>query len=61
MESQGDKNSAVTVVGIVAGVSLVIAIAFLIFAPERLGIAGWMVTVLAVMGAIVAPLVRKQG
>ena len=61
MGHEGQSNPAVTVVGIVAGVALAIVVVFLIFAPARIGIAGWIVTVLAVMGAIVAPLVRKQG
>lgn len=54
------KNPAVSVVGIVAGVSLVIVLFFAIFAREQLPVAGWIVTMLAIMGAIVAPLAGRR-
>lgn len=60
MAENNSKNPAVTVVGIVAGVSLVIVLFFAIFARHDMAIAGWIITVLAVMGAIVAPLAGRR-
>ena len=61
MDEDKHGNPAVAVVGIVCGVSLVIVLFFGIFAREHMGVAGWMVSMLAVMGAIVAPLsVRRS-
>jgi hypothetical protein len=53
-------HPAVAVVGIVAGVSLAIVIIFGIFMPARIGVAGLIVSMLALMGAIVAPLAGRH-
>ncbi len=60
MSEDKPGNPAVTVVGIVAGVSLVIVLFFAVFATHQMVIAGWIITVLAVMGAIVAPLSARR-
>ena len=60
MGEQRDGNPAVAIVGVVAGVSLVIVVMFLIFAPSRIGVGGLMVAALALMGTIVAPIVGRR-
>jgi hypothetical protein len=60
MDEWKQKNAAVSVVGIVAGVSLVIVLFFAIFARDHLPVAGWIVTMLAIMGSIVAPLAGRR-
>lgn len=61
MSEDRQQNPAVAIVGIVGGVSLVIVLFFAIFANDRLAVAGWIVSMLAIMGAIVAPLAARRG
>lgn len=60
MSGEKQGNPAVSVVGIVAGVSLVIVLFFGIFAGSHMAIAGWIISMLALMGAIVAPLAGRR-
>ena len=60
MNDEKQPNPAVAVVGIVSGVSLVIVVIFAIFARNSMGVAAWMVGMLALMGAIVAPIVGRR-
>lgn len=60
MGDQNDGNPAVAIVGIVAGVSLAVVVMFLVFAPNRIGVAGLTVAALALMGTIVASLVGRR-
>ncbi len=54
------RNPAVSIIGIIGGVSVAIVLIFAIFARENLGIAGWIITSLALMGAVVAPIVGRR-
>jgi hypothetical protein len=60
VNDEKQPNPAVAVVGIVAGVSLVIVVIFAIFARSSMGIAGWIVAMLALMGSIVAPIIGRR-
>ena len=60
MDSDGRHSPAVAVVGIVGGISLSIVVIFAIFARDQMAVAGWMVSVLALMGVIVAPLAGRR-
>ena len=60
MDGDRQQNPAVAVVGIVGGISLAVVVIFAIFARSQMGIAGWIVSMLSVMGAIVAPLAGRR-
>ena len=62
MNMEGDKGQspAVAVVGIVGGISLAVVAIFAIFVRDQMAVAGWIVTVLALMGVIVAPLAGRR-
>jgi CDP-diglyceride synthetase len=60
MESDGRQSPAVAVVGIVGGISIAVVVIFAIFVRDQMAIAAWIVSVLALMGVIVAPLAGRR-
>ena len=60
MEDDKGQSPAVAVVGIVGGISLAVVAIFAIFVRNQMPVAGWIVTVLALMGVIVAPLAGRR-
>ena len=60
MDEDKQQSPAVAVVGIVGGISLSVVVIFAILARSQMAIAGWIVSVLALMGVIVAPLAGRR-
>ena len=60
MDGDGQQSPAVAVVGIVGGISIAIVVIFAVFARNQMAIAAWMVSALALMGVIVAPLAGRR-
>lgn len=60
MDGDRHQSPAVAVVGIVGGISLAIVAIFAIFARDQMAVAAWMVSVLVLMGVIVAPLAGRR-
>lgn len=60
MDRDGQQNPAVAIVGIVGGISIAIVVIFAILARNQMAIAAWMVSALALMGVIVAPLAGRR-
>ena len=60
MDGDKQQSPAVAVVGIVGGISLAVVVIFAIFARSQMAIAGWIVSMLALMGVIVAPLAGRR-
>jgi hypothetical protein len=60
MDDNKQQSPAVAVVGIVGGISLAIVVIFAIFARNEMAVAGWIVSMLALMGVIVAPLAGRR-
>lgn len=60
MEGDKGQNPAVAVVGIVGGISLAVVAIFAIFVRSQMAVAAWIVTALALMGVIVAPLAGRR-
>ena len=60
MDGDGRQSSAVAVVGIVGGISIAVVVMFAMFVRSQMAIAAWIVSVLALMGVIVAPLAGRR-
>ncbi|MBD3348999.1 MAG: hypothetical protein GF400_07365 [Candidatus Eisenbacteria bacterium] len=60
MEDDKQQNPAVAVVGIVGGVSMAIVVIFAVFVRSQMAVAAWIVSALALMGVIVAPLAGRR-
>ena len=60
MDGDGRQSPAVAVVGIVGGISIAVVVMFAMFVRSQMAIAAWIVSVLALMGVIVAPLAGRR-
>lgn len=60
MDGDKQQSPAVAVVGIVGGISLAIVVIFAIFVRGQMAVAAWIVSMLALMGVIVAPLAGRR-
>ncbi len=60
MDGDRQQSPAVAIVGTVGGISIAIVVIFAIFVRNQMAIAAWMVSALALMGVIVAPLAGRR-
>ncbi len=60
MDDDARHSPAVAVVGIVGGISISVVVVFAIFVRDQMAIAAWIVSMLALMGVIVAPLAGRR-